>query len=79
MNPDEVKVILEGALPGCQFQVEGDGSHFNIVAVGDVFDGQRAVQRQQTIYKVLNQQISSGEIHAVNMKTFTHAEWESHS
>ena len=74
MNPDDVKVLLENALPDCQFEVETDGGHFNIVAIGDLFEGKRPVQRQQQIYAALNEQISSGAIHAVNMKTFTHQE-----
>jgi acid stress-induced BolA-like protein IbaG/YrbA len=76
MNPEDVKTLLENALTHCQIQVETEGSHFNIVAVGDIFEGKRAVQRQQIIYAALNEQISSGAIHAVNMKIFTHQEWQ---
>ena len=79
MNPDDVKVLLENALPDCQFEVETDGGHFNIVAIGDLFEGKRPVQRLQQIYAALNEQISSGAIHAVNMKTFTHQEWNDRS
>ncbi len=76
MSPEEVQALLERALPECQFQVATDGGHFNIVAIGDLFEGKRPVQRQQVIYGALNEQISSGVIHAVNMKTFTQTEWE---
>ena len=76
MNPEDVKTLLENALTDCQIQVETEGSHFNIVAVGDIFEGKRAVQRQQIIYAALNEQISSGAFHAVNMKIFTHQEWQ---
>ena len=76
MNPEDVKTLLEAALNDCQIQVESEGSHFNIVAVGDIFEGKRAVQRQQIVYAALNEQISSGAIHAVNMKIFTHQEWQ---
>jgi acid stress-induced BolA-like protein IbaG/YrbA len=76
MSPEEVKALLESALPDCEFQVATDGGHFNIVAIGDMFEGKRPVQRQQVIYGALNTQISSGVIHAVNMKTFTQTEWE---
>ena len=76
MNPEDVKTLLENALSECQIQVESDGSHFNIVAIGEMFEGKRPVQRQQVIYGALNTQISSGVIHAVNMKTFTQTEWE---
>ena len=76
MSPEEVQALLESALPDCEFQVATDGGHFNIVAIGDMFEGKRPVQRQQLVYGALNEQISSGVIHAVNMKTFTQAEWE---
>jgi acid stress-induced BolA-like protein IbaG/YrbA len=76
MRPEEVQALLESALPDCEFQVATDGGHFNIVAIGEMFEGKRPVQRQQVIYGALNTQISSGVIHAVNMKTFTQTEWE---
>lgn len=57
MNPEDVKTLLEAALTDCQIQVESEGSHFNIVAVGDIFEGKRAVQRQQIVYAALNEQI----------------------
>jgi len=76
MNPEDVKVILETALPDCQFQVASEGSHFNITAIGDVFEGKRPVQRQQLLYAALNAEISSGAMHAVNMKIFTPSEWQ---
>ena len=76
MNPRDVKILLDGSLSDCQIQVESEGSHYNIVAIGDLFDGKRAVQRQQIIYAALKEQISSGAIHAVNMKIFTLNEWE---
>lgn len=79
MNPEDVQALLENAMADCQFQVESDGSHFNILAVGEVFEGKRPVQRQQAIYAVLNEKIASGAMHAVNMKIFTPAEWSARS
>jgi acid stress-induced BolA-like protein IbaG/YrbA len=77
MSPEDVKILLEKALPDCECQVATDGGHFNIVAIGEIFSNKRPVQRQQVIYGALKEQISSGEIHAVNMKTFTPDEWNS--
>ena len=75
MNPEDVTILLENALSNCQVEVDSQGSHFNVLVVGDLFEGKRAVQRQQLIYAVLNESISSGAIHAVNMKLFTPQEW----
>lgn len=79
MNPEDVKTLLESAIPDCQFEVASGGGHYNITAIGEVFDGKRAVQRQQLIYAALNNEISSGAMHAVNMKIFTPSEWQANA
>ncbi|MDG1693929.1 MAG: BolA/IbaG family iron-sulfur metabolism protein [Porticoccaceae bacterium] len=76
MNANDVKSILEAQLVECDIKVEVDGSHVNIIAVGDIFDGKRTVQRQQLVYAVLQEHIASGVIHAVNMKTYSRQEWQ---
>ena len=76
MNSEDVKAHLENTLLDCLIQVESQGNHFNVVVVGDIFDGKRAVQRQQLVYTALNEQISSGVIPAVTMKLFTQQEWD---
>lgn len=77
MNPDDVKKLLVAGLPDCEITVEGDGRHFDIVVVGDLFAGLRPVPRQQKVYAVLQDEISAGTIHAVNMKTYTPEEAQS--
>ncbi|MDX2464627.1 MAG: BolA/IbaG family iron-sulfur metabolism protein [Porticoccus sp.] len=74
MNPEDVKALLLAELVGCDVTVEGDGRHFDVQVVGDLFEGLRPVQRQQKVYAVLQAQIADGAIHAVNMKTFTPGE-----
>ena len=76
MNAQDVKDLLEKQLLDCEIRVEVDGSHVNIIAVGNIFEGKRTVQRQQVVYAALKEQIASGVIHAVNMKTFTNEEWQ---
>ncbi len=75
MTPEAVKQLIETALPGSEAVVGGDGSHFDVTVVSDAFDGQSAVKRQQTVYATLGERITSGEIHAINMRTFTPDEW----
>lgn len=79
MQPDEVKALLESHLPDCDIQVAGDGSHFDVQVIGDVFEGLNAVKKQQLVYAGLKQQIADGSVHAVNMKTYTRAEWAQHN
>ncbi|WP_101757605.1 BolA family protein [Oceanicoccus sp. KOV_DT_Chl] len=74
MQPEQVKEILQAHLPDCDIEVTGDGRHFDLVVVGDVFEGLNAVKRQQLVYAGLNAQIADGTVHAVNMKTKTRSE-----
>jgi acid stress-induced BolA-like protein IbaG/YrbA len=76
MNPENVRALLLAGLDDCEVTVEGQGNHFDIQVVGDIFAGQRAVQRQQRVYAVLKPHIAAGTIHAVNMKLYTKAEWQ---
>lgn len=77
MQPEQVKALLEGHLPDCDITVSSaDGSHFDVTVVGDVFAGLSPVKKQQLVYAGLNEHIASGSMHAVNMKTYTRAEWQ---
>tara|TARA_B110000459_G_scaffold67308_1_gene75576 strand:+ start:50 stop:283 length:234 start_codon:yes stop_codon:yes gene_type:complete len=71
MSPIEIKRLLIKKLPNCEIKVDGNGSHFDIGVIGEVFAGLKPVQRQQLIYEALNTYISDGSIHAVNIKTYT--------
>ena len=77
MEANAVKALLEAHLESCEFHVQGDGSHYDIVAIGAVFDGLRPVKKQQLVYAALSDQIANGSIHAVNIRTFTPGEWQS--
>ncbi len=57
-------------------QVEGDGYHYHLTIVSDVFLDKSRVARQQWVYAILKDYITSGRLHALNMKTWTNAEWE---
>ena len=76
MGSEELRTILDASLPGCHSRVDINGSHFNILVVSDLFDGKRAIQRQQMIYVLLKEHISSGAIHAINMKLYSKEEWQ---
>jgi acid stress-induced BolA-like protein IbaG/YrbA len=74
MQIDELKALIELAIPNCEIDAKFDGSHVHLVVVSAAFDGMRAVKRQQLVYGALQNAIGSGAIHAVHMKTYTPAE-----
>jgi acid stress-induced BolA-like protein IbaG/YrbA len=75
MEPAEVKALLVSRLEDCDVEVTGDGRHFDLLVIGDIFAGLTPVKRQQLVYGALRDEIASGALHAVNMKTLTRAEW----
>ncbi|WNK21402.1 BolA family transcriptional regulator [Halomonas piscis] len=76
MQPTEVKALLESHLDDCTFHVQGEGCDFQVIAVGEAFEGLTPVKRQQLVYGALSDQIASGALHAVSIKTYTPAQWE---
>jgi acid stress-induced BolA-like protein IbaG/YrbA len=55
---------------------EGDGYHYHITVVSDLFIDKPKIARQKWVYGVLNDYILSGDLHAIQMKTLTKSEWE---
>ena len=74
MECDQIRQLLTAELADCEITVEGGDGKYLVVAVGQIFDGLNAVKRQQLIYKILNEHIVSGAIHAVTMRLTTDAE-----
>jgi acid stress-induced BolA-like protein IbaG/YrbA len=77
MDASAVKELLQNHLRDCEIHVQGEGSHYDIAAIGAVFEGLRPVKKQQLVYAALQERIADGSIHAVNIRTYTPAEWQS--
>ncbi|MYM64638.1 BolA family protein [Pseudomaricurvus sp. HS19] len=75
MQPEQIQALLQAQIADSQVQVSIDGSHVNVVVVSPAFEGLTPVKKQQLVYAVLSEQIASGVIHAVHMKTYTPAQW----
>ena len=79
MDAATVKVLLQTHMKECEFHVQGEGSNYDITAIGAAFEGLRPVKKQQLVYAALTEHIADGSIHAVNIRTFTPAEWQAQS
>jgi acid stress-induced BolA-like protein IbaG/YrbA len=58
-------------------RVSGDGYHYQITLVSEIFKTQSRVARQQWVYALLNEYITAGSLHALTMHTWTPDEWGS--
>ena len=79
MDAATVKALLQSHLADCEFHVQGEGSNYDVTAIGSMFEGLRPVRKQQLVYGALSENIADGSIHAVNIRTFTPAEWQEQS
>jgi len=76
MNPEEVKALVEAGFDDADVAVEGVGDRFQLRVISTAFDGLMPVKKQQLVYATINEQIQSNTIHAVQIITYTPAEWE---
>ena len=76
MDAANVKAMLQSHLADCEFHVQGEGSNYDVTAIGSMFEGLRPVRKQQLVYGALSENIADGSIHAVNIRTYTPAEWQ---
>ncbi|HEX7341580.1 MAG TPA: BolA/IbaG family iron-sulfur metabolism protein [Rhodanobacteraceae bacterium] len=74
MLAENIKSLIEKALPDALVQVRGDdGVHFEAEVTSPVFAGKLPLARHRMVYAALGEQMG-GAIHALALKTLTPAE-----
>ncbi|MBM7072247.1 BolA family transcriptional regulator [Shewanella sp. 202IG2-18] len=76
MEPQQIEELLKSKLELDEVKVTQDGTHYKVIAIAEFFDGLSPVKRQQAIYAPLTEQIASGALHALTIKTFTPEQWK---
>jgi len=77
MNATDIKQKIEAHIEGSLALVTGDdGAHFDAIVVSDIFTGKTLVKRQQLVYAALTDWISSGQLHALALRTLTLEQWD---
>ncbi len=79
MTPEDIRSILIDGLENAEVMADGDGSHFQVTVISNQFDGLRSVKRQQLVYSLLTEHITSGTLHALGIKAYTESEWKTAS
>jgi acid stress-induced BolA-like protein IbaG/YrbA len=74
MTLEEVQKKLELGIEQSEITMEGDGCNCSAVIVSPIFEGLSLLQRQRAVLGVVKEEIKSGELHALSVKTFTPAE-----
>lgn len=76
MQEQTLQDIIQSEFTDAKIAVSGDGHHFDLRIISDVFVGLSSVKRQQMVYKVVQAEILSGRLHALNIHPLTVAEWQ---
>lgn len=79
MTADQLQSIIQAGLNCEHLSIEGDGRHWFATIVSTEFEGKRLLARQRLVYATLGERITTDEVHALSMKTWTPAEWAAKS
>ena len=71
MTLEEVQKKIELGIDQSQVTIEGDGCNCSAVVVSPFFEGLSLLQRQRVVLALVSEEIRSGELHALSVKTYT--------
>ena len=74
---EKIKKTIESALPGDAVYVldpQNDGQHLKAMVVSSSFEGQSILKQQQMVMQPIKDLF--GEVHALELKTFTPEKWK---
>ncbi|QTR53048.1 MULTISPECIES: BolA/IbaG family iron-sulfur metabolism protein [Thiothrix] len=74
ISNDAVKQMIQDKLPDAQISVSGDGYKYETDIISEAFTGLNTLKRHQLVYAAVNEAITSGQLHALTIRTFTPAE-----
>ncbi len=76
ISKEQIQQWIQEGLPGAEVVVRGDdGAHFEAEVAYAGFEGKSMVQQHQMVYATLGDRVTSGELHALGLKTYTPDEW----
>ena len=78
MELSTIQELIENHIDGATVIVEGDGCSCSTQVISDAFLGLGLLQKQRLVMEAVNEFISSGELHALSIQTFTKDEWADH-
>jgi acid stress-induced BolA-like protein IbaG/YrbA len=80
VSSEQVESMIKAELPDAQVQVlTNDGEHYEVTVISSAFEGKRLVQQHQLVYHAVQEDMLSGAIHAMAVKTFTPKDWQTHT
>ncbi len=77
MTDIDIQALIEAGIPGASVTVKGEGCSASVQVISEVFEGLSLLKQQKLVYASLGDNITNGQIHALTIKSYTPAQWES--
>jgi stress-induced morphogen len=74
MNVSQLKARLETLAPGTEADVldmTGTEDHYQARVISPAFEGKMTVEQHRMIFRLVQTEVDSGEVHALTLKTYT--------
>lgn len=71
MLSDDVKQLIEAALPGATVEVidEGGGDHLRVQVTASQFEGLGLIDQHRLVKNAVRERSDTGELHSLTIKT----------
>ncbi|MDH3636019.1 MAG: BolA/IbaG family iron-sulfur metabolism protein [Gammaproteobacteria bacterium] len=74
MTPEHIQQLIASQMPDAAVEVSGGEGKFVANVISDAFEGLSPIKRHQLVYACVNNEIASGELHALTIVAKTAAE-----
>ena len=74
MTPEKIQQLIEQQMPDAKVSVSGAEGKFTAEVISDAFEGLPLIKRHKLVYAAVNDEIASGELHALTIVAKTPAE-----
>lgn len=76
MNPKKIQQLIQTGMPSAIAEVSGSEGKFIAQVISDQFSQMSLIKRHKMVYACVNDEIASGELHALTIVAKTTAEME---
>lgn len=74
MNNEQIQQLIQQQMPDANVTVTGEEGKFTAQVISDSFAGLPPIKRHKMVYACVNDEITSGALHALTIVAKTHAE-----
>jgi acid stress-induced BolA-like protein IbaG/YrbA len=74
MNPEKIQQLIQQGMPSATVEVSGGEGKYIAQVISDDFTDLPLIKRHKLVYACVNNEIASGELHALTIVAKTSAE-----